>query len=82
MYFPVSTARTFSSRPRVRGSTTLPRYWITELPEITFRLGSWEMLLIKESVMPSLRYSVSGVPVMLVSGRIAMESIAVPREDR
>src|ERR1700730_9976795 len=55
---------------------------MTELPEITFRLGSCETLLIKASVIPSLRYSVSGVPLMLVNGRIAMESIAVRREDK
>src|SRR5271169_395558 len=49
---------------------------------MTAILGSFERSLIRLSVIPSLKYSVSGLPLWLVKGRTATDetSFAAPRD--
>ncbi len=42
---------------------------------MTFRFGNCEMLLMRLSVRPSLRYSASGLPPTFSNGRMARESM-------
>src|SRR5262245_36600577 len=45
---------------------------------MTARLGTRDRLLMRLSVIPSARYSVSGFPLALTKGRIAIESVGLP----
>jgi hypothetical protein len=51
-------------------------YRNTLLRGTTRSVGIWDRLLIRLSVMPSLRYSSSGLPLALPNGITASESIA------
>jgi hypothetical protein len=49
-----------------------------ESRDITFKWGNCARLLIRPSVMPSLKYSVCGSPLVFTNGSTATESIASP----
>ena len=46
--------------------------------DITFRFGNCDKLLMRLSVMPSLRYSAFGSPLAFTNGSTATESIVSP----
>ena len=48
---------------------------VARLRALTRMPGSWDKLLMSVSLMPSLKYSVSGLPVALKKGRTAIDPI-------
>src|ERR1700694_1742509 len=72
---PINKALTFSAWPIFCGSSSFPLNLKTVLRAMTLRSGSWERVLIKLSVRPSLRYSLPGSAVAFMKGRTAMELI-------
>src|SRR6266436_5803735 len=68
-------ALTPMSWPHFCGSVGCPLYRKTVLRAVTERLGNCERLLIRLSVIPSLRYSVLGSLLAFEKGKTAIESI-------
>ena|ERR1700730_12937266 len=55
-----------------------PLYMKAESRDITFKLDNWDKLLMRLSVIPSLKYSVFGSPLAFTKGKTASESIVWP----
>src|ERR1700693_2345907 len=68
------------SCPNFCGSVGCPLYRKTVLRAVTERLGNCERLLIRLSVIPSLRYSVLESLLAFEKGKTAIESIRLCEE--
>ena len=75
---PITSACTFKSLATVPGSTSRPLYRNTEDRAMTDKFGNCDRLLIRLSVIPSLRYSVFGSLPALSKGNTAMDEISLP----
>src|ERR1039457_3499202 len=73
---PNTTQPTCSSRPALSGSTFALSYRYTEPRALTRSVGIRERSLMSDSVMPSVRYSISGSCIRFSKGSTATESEA------
>src|SRR6266852_9050147 len=71
----------FTPNSRLTSCTfaALPLYVKVDVRAMTKRSGSLEREVIKSSVMPSLKYSWSRSPLMLVKGNTAIEGLSGKR---
>ena len=73
---PVQNCLYINSLPMVFASVSLPLYRNTDERAFTLRFGSCDKLPMSVSVIPSERYSTSGLPLSFTNGITAIDLIA------